>query len=149
MAQTAVTHGAPQHPTDLPKGYKPISAMEGDIVVPRGPLMGRRMRARMVQVVTLDQNHKQTLIELLGPPTNEDTVFVPCDGVVEMAQVHELIDYAKSRMAERAELRARRLKTNQELWREELLERYEQQMAINARRSVFGPYISRERTYVS
>jgi len=142
MADTAVTHGVPQHPTDLPRGFVPYDACENDF---REPSTGRERRLRMVRIVSEDQNQLHTLIEDLGPPTGEEGVYIPCQGANEMAHVHELLDQAiRDRTARKITREAHRLETH-ERFRQHLLNEAERQMAQKVGRSVFGPLMKVER----
>lgn len=141
--QTAVTHGTPEHPTDLPRGFVPYEACEKDF---REPNTGRSRRLRLVRIISHDQNSLKTLVEDLGPPTGEDGVYIPCQGANDMAHVHELLDQAKRNRAERKKLRAELLPTRHEMIRLGLLNYAEQAMAWKAGRSTFGPYQNTERT---
>lgn len=139
---TAVTHGTPQHPTELPRGYKPHDATERDFVVP-GTGLSRRLR--MIRIVAHDQNSLKTLIEDLGPATGEDGVYVPCDGVVEMAHVHELLDQAIRNRVLRKKERAERLPLLHEKMRLGLIQTAEEGMLRQRGASTFGPYQNTER----
>lgn len=143
MSQTAVTHGVPQHPTDLPKGFKPYDACERDF---REPTTNRERRLRMVRIISDDQNRLETLIEDLGPPTGEEGAYIPCYGVVEMAHVHEMLDKALIDRQERKAAQKLRIATRHEQFRLGLLNEAERQMAVKAGRSVFGPHFQIERS---
>lgn len=140
---TAVTHGTPQHPTELPKGFKPHDACERDW---RHPLTGASRRLRMIRIVAHDQNSLKTLVEDLGPATGEDGVYIPCDGVVEMAHVHEMLDQAIRNRARRRVERAERLPLLHEQFRIGLLNEAEEGILRKIGASTFGPYQTTERT---
>ena len=140
--QTAVTHGIPEHPTDLPRGFVPFDACEKDF---KDSTKGLHRRLRLVRIISPDQNSLKTLVEDLGPPTGEDGVYIPCQGANDMAHVHELLDQAlrnrKARKAQRALLLPERHKQLQR-W---LINYAEQAILEKAGRSTFGSYQRTER----
>ncbi len=142
MADTAVTHGTPEHPMELPPGFIPFDACERDFT---DPVTGRARRLRIVRVVAEDQNSLKYLIEDLGPPTGEDGVFIPCEGANEMRLVHELLDQAKRNREERRARRLLELPGKQALMRARFLSYAEQMILAKAGASVSGPYQSTER----
>jgi len=143
MGQTAVTHGTPEHPAELPLNYVPYDACERDF---KEPTTGRERRLRMVRVVSHDQNDLIMLIDDLGPPTGEDGVYIPCQGANEMVYVYELLDQAKRDRAERKAAQQFRLATRHEQFRLGLLNEAERQMAAKVGRSVFGPHYQIQRS---
>lgn len=140
--QTAVTHGTPEHPTDLPRGFVPFDACEKDFRMSTG----RARRLRIVRIITPDQNDLKSLIEDLGPPTGEDGVYVPCQGANDMAHVHELLDQAIRNRAERKRARVLLLPQRHEAIRLGLLNYAEQAILEKAARSTFGPFQCTERS---
>jgi hypothetical protein len=141
--QTAVTHGVPQHPTDLPRGYIPMEACEKDF---RDITTGRSRRLRMVRIKNHDLNSTRVLVEDLGPPTGEPGVYVPCEGAVEMAHLHELLDQAVRNRAAWKKRQAELLPKRHEIIRLQLLDYAYQAIEWKAGRSTFGPYQNTERT---
>ena len=146
MTDTAVTHGIPEHPTDLPPGYVPFDACEGDFeaMSPQGRVVARRLR--MIRIKAEDGNHLNTLVEDLGPATEEDSVYIPCEGAVEMAHVHELLDQAIRNRKKRSEFLAQILPTRHEMIRLGLLEYAQKAILAKAGTSTFGQYQRTERT---
>ena len=142
MADTAVTHGIPEHPMELPPGYIPYDACEKDFTV---PATGQARRLRIVRVIAHDQNSLKHLIEDLGPPTGEDGVYIPCEGANEMRLVHELLDQAKLNRKERSARRLLELPGKHEKMRLGLINYAEQMMLAKAGISTFGPLQSTER----
>lgn len=141
--QTAVTHGTPEHPTDLPRGFVPFDACEKDFVFPQ---IGKSRRLRIVRIVTPDQNNLTPLIEDLGPPTGEDGVYIPCQGANDMAHVHELLDQALRNRKARKAAKLIRLPERHEAIRLGLLNYAEQAILEKAARSSFGPFQCTERS---
>lgn len=143
MSQTAVTHGTPDHPAELPLNYVPFDATERDF---REPTTGRERRLRMVRVVSHDQNSLIMLIDDLGPPTGEEGVYIPCHGANEMVYVYELLEQAKRDRASRKAAQRLRQATFHEKVRLGLLEEAEMGTARNAARSAFGPLYNIQRS---
>lgn len=142
MVDTAVTHGVPEHPEELPPGFIPYDACERDFT---HPATGRALRLRMVRVVAHDQNSLKTLIENLGPATGEDGVYIPCEGANDMRHVHELLDQAKRNREERKVRRSLLLPERHAYNQRRLITLGEEMMLQNAGVSSFGPLISTER----
>lgn len=94
----------PEFEAELKRDFKPFEVMEGDftydlVIDGRRAILNRRQRK--VRYVSADQNSIREVINDLGEATGEDAYAMPCDGVVEMAQAWELIDWAKRKAAER------------------------------------------------
>lgn len=109
--EVMVRSATPESLADVKPDAKPISVFEGDRFIPvRHENGGVTPVERRVRVATLvhptDANKRITVLKVMGPPTGEQGVFIPCDGEVEMAHVHELLDAAIERRRTRAAARA-------------------------------------------
>lgn len=112
---------------------------------PDGRMMPGRRRVRIVELVSEDQNSTYRVGRDMGPPTGEDDVFIPCEGIVEMAHVHELLDGAVLRRRERARLRALYLPERQDQLRRQLLDFALDAVEQKRGRSSFGYGGSKQR----
>lgn len=129
---------------DIRPDARPIEAMEADRFIhvrrPDGFVTTRQRRIRMVKFVhPTDANKLCTALKDMGPPTGEPDIFIPCDGEVEMAHVHELLDSAAERRRERVRLAALLLPERTAFFRKSLLEIGLEGIARKQGISTFGP----------
>lgn len=99
----------PKFMDELRRDFVPFDVTEGDFLcgaqLPSGKILYANRRQRRIRYISADQNSLCETADDLGPATGEEAVRIPCDGAVEIAQVIELLDWHKRKMAD---LEARR-----------------------------------------
>lgn len=142
MTDILLRHALPDNPDELPPDARPLAATECDATHPG---TGRQVRVRRVVMVSPSQNSTHHLIRVLGPATGEDGVHVPAEGEVEMAQILEMLDMAIENRRKRAAARKLWLPQRHIEFQEGMVRRAHEIIEEQAGRSVFGPFIMRER----